>query len=336
MGDLNGTKQLFTQIGKTNGSVVGRLKDIGTGLTKVETFSSGSLTLDNALDSGYPQGKIIEIFGNEGGGKTLVSLFAIAEVQKSGRDAAFIDMEQTFSAIWAKSLGVDVDNLVFAQPDYGQQALQIVHDLVETGKFGVIVIDSVASLVPKAELDGGMEKQQMGEQARMLGKHIKIITPLANKNKTTLIFINQVRQKIGVMFGNPETTPGGSALKFGAVFRIRVSRVSKSEVKNKDGENIGHTIKFQVKKNKVTPKQGAEAELPIIYTKGVNKVAEYVRLALDQGVIQQNGPMYSFGSQKWKGRIPMETEFEADPKFLKKLEDSVQKPSYNKKAEDKK
>ncbi len=261
---------------------------------EISTFSSGSIALDHILGiNGFPKGRIIEIFGPESSGKTTIALHAIAEIQKEGGIAAFIDAEHSIDPNYAKNLGVNIDNLILSQPDSGEQALEIVDLLAKTGKIDLIVVDSVAALVLEVELQGEMRDQTIGAQARLMSKALRKITGSLNKNKTTIIFINQVREKVGVIFGSPETTSGGRALKFYSSIRIDVRKVS-SIGTNED--IIGNVIKLKVVKNKLAaPFKSATTE--IIFAKGISKIAEVIDLAEENKIIEKKGSWYSYEGQ---------------------------------------
>ncbi len=262
-----------------------------TDKTEVSTFSSGSVALDYILGiNGYPKGRIIEIFGPESSGKTTLALHAIAEIQKLGGIAAYIDAEHSVDPIYSKNLGVNIDNLILSQPDSGEQALEIVDILTKSGHIDLIVVDSVAALVPEVELQGEMKDQTIGAQARLMSKALRKITGSLNKNKTTIIFINQVREKIGVMFGSPEITTGGRALKFYSSIRIDVRRISSIG----SGDDIsGNVIKMKIVKNKLAaPFKSATTE--IIFSKGISKVSEIIELAEENKIIDKKGSWYSY------------------------------------------
>ena len=265
-----------------------------TDKTEVSTFSSGSIALDHILGvNGFPKGRIIEIFGPESSGKTTIALHAISEVQKLGGIAAFIDAEHSIDPNYAKNLGVSIDDLILSQPDSGEQALEIVDILTKSGNIDLIVVDSVAALVPEVELQGEMKDQTIGAQARLMSKALRKITGSLNKNKTTIIFINQVREKVGVMFGNPETTSGGRALKFYASIRIDVRRVSSIG----SGEDIsGNVVRMKVVKNKLAaPFKSATTE--IIFSKGISKISEIIEIAEENKIIEKKGSWYSYEGQ---------------------------------------
>ena len=262
--------------------------------TEIDVTSTGSLSLDIALGiGGYPKGRIIEIYGPESSGKTTFALHAIAEAQKKGGRAAFIDAEHSIDPNYAKNLGVNIDNLILSQPDSGEQALEIVDLLVKTGKIDLIVVDSVAALVPEVELQGEMKDQTIGAQARLMSKALRKITGSLNKNKTTIIFINQVREKVGIIFGSPETTSGGRALKFYASIRIDVRKVSSI---GSGDDIVGNVIKLKVVKNKLAaPFKSATTE--IIFAKGISKISEIIELAEENKIIEKRGSWYAYEGQ---------------------------------------
>ena len=261
---------------------------------EVSTFSSWSIALDHILGiNGLPRGRVIEIFGPESSGKTTIALHAIAEIQKEGGIAAFIDAEHSIDPNYAKNLGVNIDNLILSQPDSGEQALEIVDLLVKTGKIDLIVVDSVAALVPEVELQGEMKDQTIGAQARLMSKALRKITGSLNKNKTTIIFINQVREKVGIIFGSPETTSGGRALKFYASIRIDVRKVSSI---GSGDDIVGNVIKLKVVKNKLAaPFKSATTE--IIFAKGISKISEIIELAEENKIIEKRGSWYAYEGQ---------------------------------------
>lgn len=264
-------------------------------ICNIETFSSGSILLDSALGvGGYPKGRIIEIYGPESSGKTSLALHAIAEVQKSGGRAAFIDAENAIDLNYAKAIGVDVDNLLLSQPDSGEQALGIVDKLVTSGLINIIVVDSVAALVPEVELLGEMNEQTIGAQARLMSKGLRKMAKSINQNDVVVIFINQLREKVGVIYGNPETTPGGKALKFYATMRLEVRR---SEYIKKDGNNVGIKSKVKIVKNKVAP-PFKTVTLDIEYGKGISKLSEIVDMAIKKEIIRKSGSWYYYNDDK--------------------------------------
>ena len=260
----------------------------------VETISSGALSLDLALGGGYPKGRIIEIYGPESSGKTTLTLHAIAEVQKKGGTAAFIDAEHALDPAYAKRLGVDTENLLVSQPDNGEQALEIVETLVRSNAVDIVVVDSVAALVPQAEIDGDMGDAHMGLQARLMSQALRKLTGIIDKSKTTVFFINQIRMKIGVMFGNPETTTGGNALKFYASVRADIRRTGQI----KEGEEIiGNRTKVKIVKNKIAP-PFRTAEFDIMYNQGISKTGDVLDLGVQYNVVEKAGAWFAYGGEK--------------------------------------
>lgn len=283
-------KQIEKQFGK--GSVM-KLGDRAA--VDVAVIPTGSLTLDMALGiGGYPKGRIIEIYGPESSGKTTLTLHAIAEVQKQGGTAAFIDAEHAIDPVYAKNLGVNIDELILSQPDSGEQGLEIAETLVRSGAIDLVVVDSVAALVPQVELDGEMADQQMGLQARLMSKALRKLSGVMNKTDCTIIFINQLREKIGVMFGNPETTTGGRALKFYSSVRVEIRR---SEVIKNGTEIVGNKVNIKVVKNKVAP-PFKSTQVDIIYGKGISRNGEVLDLAVDKDIVDKSGAWYAYKGEK--------------------------------------
>ncbi len=291
--------------------------------TDVGAIPTGSLLLDAALGiGGYPKGRIVEIYGPESSGKTTLALEAIAQVQKAGGRAAFVDAEHAIDPEYAAALGVDVDNLILSQPDYGEQALDIVEMLARGGAFDLIIVDSVAALVPKAELDGTLSDQSVGLQARLMSKALRKLAGQLSKSNCTVIFINQLREKVGLMFGNPETTTGGRALKFYASVRLDIRRTETL----KDGDTvIGNGVTVKVVKNKVAPPYRV-AKLQMIYGQGISHEREVVSLALAYGLIQKSGSWFSYGDQRLGQGVPNLLKFlQENPEVAQTIEDTVRK-----------
>lgn len=292
-----------------------------TAIEEMDVISSGSVSLNLALGvKGFPKGRIVEIFGPESSGKTTVALHAIAEAQKAGGIAAFIDAEHAFDRFYAEKLGVDTENLLVSQPDNGEQALEIADNLIRSGAVDILVIDSVAALTPKAEIEGEMGDSQMGLQARLMSKALRKLTGSINKAHTCCIFINQLREKIGVMFGNPETTTGGNALKFYASLRLDIRKAS--QIKEGD-EVIGTRTKVKIVKNKVAP-PFKKAEFDIMYGEGISKVGEIVDLGVDLGVIKKSGSWFSYGDTKLgQGRDAVKAILKDNHELMDELEEKI-------------
>ena len=286
----------------------------------IELINSGSLSLDLALGGGYPKGRIIEIYGPESSGKTTLALHAIAEVQKTGGQAAFIDAEHALDPSYAEKIGVQIDNLLISQPDNGEQALEICETLVRSNAVDLIVVDSVAALTPKAEIDGDMGDAQMGLQARLMSQAMRKLTAIISKSKATVIFINQIRMKLGVMFGNPETTTGGNALKFYASVRIDIRRIG--QIKN--GEDIiGNRTKIKVVKNKIAA-PFRTAEFDIMYNEGISKTGDVLDLAVQYGVLDKAGAFLKYnGETLGQGREAVKRLFKENPELFVEIEEKV-------------
>ena len=306
---------------------------------EIDTVSTGSLSLDIALGvGGYPKGRIIEIYGPESSGKTTFALHAIAEVQKKGGRAAFIDAEHALDPVYAKKLGVNIDNLLLSQPDTGEQALEICDALVKSEAVSIVVIDSVAALVPQAEIEGEMGDSHVGLQARLMSQALRKLSGIINKTNTICIFINQLREKVGVMFGNPETTPGGRALKFYSTVRLDVRRGEQIKV---GGDVLGNKTNIKVVKNKVAP-PFKTAEVEIMYGEGISKVGEIIDLASNLGIIDKSGAWFSYKGEKiGQGKENVKLVLKNNPAMYKEIEDKVRKslfsnPDEVKKIEDKK
>ena len=287
----------------------------------IETIPTGSLSLDIALGlAGIPKGRIVEIYGPESSGKTTVTLHMIAEVQKRGGIAGFIDAEHALDPVYAKNIGVDIDNLYISQPDSGEQALEITETMVRSGAVDLIVVDSVAALVPKAEIDGDMGDSHMGQHARLMSQALRKLTGIMNKTGCTVIFINQLREKVGVMFGNPETTTGGRALKFYSSVRLDVRRI---ETLKQNGEVIGNRTRVKVVKNKVAP-PFKEAEFDIMFGKGISKVGDILDLAVKENIINKAGAWFSYNGEKiGQGRENTKIYLQDNPDIAKEVEYKV-------------
>ena len=308
--------QIEKQFGK--GSVM-KLGEYTT--MNVEAIPTGALSLDVALGiGGIPRGRIVEVFGPESSGKTTLTLHMIAEAQKMGGEAAFIDAEHALDPVYAKHLGVDIDNLIVSQPDTGEQALEIAEALVRSGALDIIVVDSVAALVPKAEIDGDMGDSHIGLQARLMSQALRKLAGAINKSKCVIVFINQLREKVGVMFGNPETTPGGRALKFYSSVRLDIRKI---ENLKQDGEVIGNRARVKIVKNKVAP-PFREAEFDIIYGKGISKEGNLVDLAVSLDIIEKSGSWFSYnGSKIGQGRENVKKYLMENPEIMTEVENKI-------------
>ena len=308
--------QIEKQFGK--GSVM-KLGDFTA--MNVEAIPTGALSLDVALGiGGIPKGRIIEIFGPESSGKTTLALHAIAECQKRGGEAAFIDAEHALDPVYAKHLGVDIDNLIVSQPDTGEQALEIAEALVRSGAIDIIVVDSVAALVPKAEIDGDMGDAHVGLQARLMSQALRKLAGVLNKSNTAIVFINQLREKVGIMFGNPETTPGGRALKFYASVRLDIRKI---ENLKQDGEVFGNRVRVKVVKNKVAP-PFREAEFDIIYGKGISKSGNILDLGVNLDIVEKSGSWFAYdGTRIGQGRENAKRYLEENPEIMADIEKKV-------------
>ena len=291
------------------------------GIVEQEVISTGSIGLDMALGiGGLPKGRVVEIYGPESSGKTTLAIHVIAEAQKKGGMCAFIDAEHAFDSVYAQKLGVDIDNLLISQPDYGEQALEIADRLILSGALDVVVIDSVAALVPKSELEGEMGDSKMGLQARLMSQALRKLTATIHKTNSCCIFINQLREKIGVMFGNPETTTGGNALKFYASVRLDIRRMAQI----KDGDDpIGNHVKVKVVKNKVAPPFRL-AEFDIIYGEGISKVGEIIDMGVELGIVQKSGSWFSYNSDKLgQGRESVKQLMLDNPEMANEIEAKI-------------
>ena len=299
----------------------------------VETVPSGSLSLDIALGvGGVPKGRVVEVYGPESGGKTTVALHMVAEVQKRGGIAGFIDAEHALDPVYAKKIGVDIDNLYISQPDTGEQALEITETMVRSGAIDLVIVDSVAALVPKAEIEGDMGDSHVGLQARLMSQALRKLTAIIGKTSCTVIFINQLREKVGVMFGNPETTTGGRALKYYSSIRLEVRR---GEQIKKDGEAIGNRTRIKVVKNKVAP-PFREAEVDIIYGEGISREGDILDLAAKEDIVNKSGAWYAYGGSKiGQGRENAKTYLKEHPDVMAEIEEKVrEKFSKETKTED--
>lgn len=308
--------QIEKQFGKGSVMKLGEFKAM-----EIEAIPTGALSLDIALGiGGVPRGRIIEVFGPESSGKTTLALHIVAEAQKMGGEAAFIDAEHALDPAYAKKLGVDIDNLIVSQPDTGEQALEITESLVRSGALDVIVVDSVAALVPKAEIDGDMGDSHMGLQARLMSQALRKLAGAINKSKTVLIFINQLREKIGVMFGNPETTTGGRALKFYASVRMDIRRIENIK---QDGEVKGNRVRVKVIKNKVAP-PFREAEFDIVYGQGISKEGNILDMAVNLDIVEKAGSWFSYNGERiGQGRENVKKYLKENPEMLEDIEEKV-------------
>ena len=317
---LKALQLTLDKLDKTYGKgAVMKLGDVVT--EEIDAISSGSLGLDLALGvGGYPRGRVIEIYGPESSGKTTLTLHAIAEAQKAGGIAAFIDAEHAFDKFYAENLGVDIDNLIISQPDHGEQALEITENLIRSGAIDIVVIDSVAALTPKSEIEGEMGDSKMGLHARLMSQALRKLTGTISKTNCTVIFINQLREKIGVMFGNPETTTGGNALKFYASVRLDIRR----RTQIKDGDRvIGNSTKVKVVKNKVAPPFQI-TEFDIMYGEGISKVGEILDIGVELGIVKKSGSWFSYGDTKLgQGRDAVKGLIKDNPELAEELEGKI-------------
>ena len=318
---LKALKLALDKLDKTYGK--GTVMKMGDApVIEVETIPSGSLGIDLALGvGGYPRGRVIEIYGPESSGKTTLTLHAIAEAQKQGGIAAFIDAEHAFDRFYAENLGIDVDNLIISQPDNGEQALEIADNLIRSGAIDIVVIDSVAALTPKSEIEGEMGDSKMGLHARLMSQALRKLTGSISKTNCTVIFINQLREKIGVMFGNPETTTGGNALKFYASVRVDIRR--STQIKNTDGEVMGNKTRVKIVKNKVAPPFRL-AEFDIMYGEGISKVGEILDIGVELGIVKKSGSWFSYGETKLgQGRDSVKNLIKENPDLMDELEEKI-------------
>jgi len=318
---LKALKLTLEKLDKTYGK--GTVMKMGDSAdTTVEATSSGSFGLDIALGvGGYPKGRVVEVYGPESSGKTTLTLHAIAECQKKGGIAAFIDAEHAFDRFYAENLGVDIENLIISQPDHGEQALEITENLIRSGAIDMVIIDSVAALTPKSEIEGEMGDSKMGLHARLMSQALRKLTGIVSKTNCTVFFINQLREKIGIMFGNPETTTGGNALKFYASVRIDIRR--STQIKNSDGGVIGNRTRVKIVKNKVAPPFKL-AEFDIMYGKGISKVGEIIDLAVNAEIISKSGSWFSYeGTKLGQGRDAVKTLLTDNPELMDKIEKQI-------------
>ncbi|MCF6295188.1 MAG: recombinase RecA [Flavobacteriaceae bacterium] len=318
---LKALKLTLDKLDKAYGKgTVMRMSDAA--VENIEAISSGSLGLDLALGvGGYPKGRVVEIYGPESSGKTTLALHAIAEAQKAGGIAAFIDAEHAFDRFYAKNLGIDIDNLIISQPDYGEQALEIADNLVRSGAIDIIVIDSVAALTPKSEIEGEMGDSKMGLHARLMSQALRKLTASISKTKCTMMFINQLREKIGIVFGNPETTTGGNALKFYASVRLDIRR--STQIKDSNGAVLGNKTRVKVVKNKVAPPFRL-AEFDIMYGQGISKVGEILDIAVENEIIKKSGSWFSYQDTKLgQGRDAVKIIIKDNPELMDELEQKI-------------
>ncbi|MBS9461199.1 recombinase RecA [Flagellimonas sp. HMM57] len=318
---LKALKLTLDKLDKTYGK--GAVMKMGDSVVEdIEVIPSGSLGLDIALGvSGYPRGRVIEIYGPESSGKTTLTLHAIAEAQKNGGIAAFIDAEHAFDRFYAKKLGVDIDNLIISQPDHGEQALEIADNLIRSGAIDIVIVDSVAALTPKSEIEGEMGDSKMGLHARLMSQALRKLTSTISKTNCTVVFINQLREKIGVMFGNPETTTGGNALKFYASVRLDIRR--STQIKNTEGNVLGNKTRVKVVKNKVAP-PFKTAEFDIMYGEGISKIGEILDLGVAYEIVKKSGSWFSYGDTKLgQGRDAVKSLLADNPELAEELEGKI-------------
>ena len=310
--------QIEKQFGKGSVMKLGEFKAMN-----VEAIPTGALSLDIALGiGGIPKGRIVEVFGPESSGKTTLALHMIAEAQKNGGEAAFIDAEHALDPVYAKHLGVDIDNLIVSQPDTGEQALEIAEALVRSGAIDIIVVDSVAALTPKAEIDGDMGDSHVGLQARLMSQALRKLAGVINKSNSVIVFINQLREKVGILFGNPEVTPGGRALKFYSSVRLDIRKIENIK---QDSEIVGNRVRVKVVKNKVAP-PFREAEFDIIYGKGISKSGNIIDLGVNLGIVDKSGAWFSYeGERIGQGRENAKKYIEENPKIMKDIEEKIRK-----------
>ncbi|MGI9548065.1 MAG: recombinase RecA [Flavobacteriaceae bacterium] len=318
---LKALKLTLDKLDKTYGK--GAVMKMGDHVVEdVEIIPSGSIGLDLALGvGGYPRGRVVEIYGPESSGKTTLTLHAIAEAQKNGGIAAFIDAEHAFDRFYAQNLGIDIDNLIISQPDHGEQALEIADNLIRSGAIDIVIIDSVAALTPKSEIEGEMGDSKMGLHARLMSQALRKLTASISKTRSTVVFINQLREKIGVMFGNPETTTGGNALKFYASVRLDIRR--STQIKDTDGRVLGNKTRVKVVKNKVAP-PFKTAEFDIMYGEGISKIGEILDLGVAYEIIKKSGSWFSYGETKLgQGRDAVKALLQDNPELLDELEEKI-------------